>query len=131
MASQPKTGRFLRIANLSGTRLSGWTWVSIERAIDVCSFTATHPVLGCLTNESALASACTGITADRISASSHKIVEPGKFDNQGIPVVFIERSFFQIILDKTGLERDPSLFLEREILKATRKRKMASRHVSR
>ena len=49
----------------------------------------------------------------RMSTSSNKVIELRQFDYKGVPVIFVERSFFKIFLDERGLEWDVGLFLKR------------------
>lgn len=69
------------------------------------------PILCCLSNESALASSGGGITLDRMTAGSDEVVELGEFDDEPIVVVLVERSFLEILLDKSGFQWSVGSFL--------------------
>jgi len=46
-----------------------------------------------------------------MSTCPNKVIKLREFDYKGIPVIFIEWSFFKIFLNEGGLERDVGLFL--------------------
>jgi hypothetical protein len=82
----------------------------------------THPVFCCLANESILTTSSTRVTFDRVTTSTNKVIQLGKFDDESIPVVSIKRSFFEVELNESRLERDCCLFLNANITIADRSR---------
>jgi hypothetical protein len=60
----------------------------------------THPVLGRLANKGALVATRTGITLDGVSSGSNEIVQFRELDDEGIPVVLVERLLLQVILNE-------------------------------
>lgn len=101
------------MANLSGTRLSGWTWELYEPLYLIAPVDRKpYPVLGRLPDERTLTAASTGIASDRIPPSAHKVVQLGQLDNKCIPIVFIEGPLLEVILNKCGFERYSGLFLQ-------------------
>lgn len=70
-----------------------------------------NPILGRLSNESALVASGRGVALDGMTASSDKIIELGKFDDDSIVVVLVERSFLEVLLDEGGLQASLGSFL--------------------
>lgn len=70
-----------------------------------------NPILGCLPNESALASPSGGVTPNWMTAGPDEIIELGEFDNDPIVVVLVERSFLEVFLNKSGFQWSVSTFL--------------------
>lgn len=48
-----------------------------------------------------------------MSTGPNKFIKLREFDYKGVPVIFVERSFFKIFLDERGFEWDVGLFLMR------------------
>jgi hypothetical protein len=40
-----------------------------------------------------------------------EVVELGELDDEPVPVVLVERPFFEVVLNESGLEREFGLFL--------------------
>lgn len=70
------------------------------------------PVLGCLTDESALVTSSTGIALNRMTTGTNKVVELRKFNDECVPVVFVEWSFLQILLYERRFKMKFGLFLK-------------------
>jgi hypothetical protein len=75
--------------------------------------TTNYPIFCSLSYERALIPTSAGITLDGMSTGSNKVIKLRKFDDKGVPVIFVERSFFKIFLYKRGFEWDVGLFLMR------------------
>jgi hypothetical protein len=52
------------------------------------------PIFRGLSNEGALGTSGRRITLNRVSTGSHEIIQAGKLDYEGIPIVLIERAPF-------------------------------------
>lgn len=70
-----------------------------------------HPILRRLSDKRALITARTGITLHRVPTSAHEIIEFRKLDDEGVPIVLVERSLIQVVLDKRRLESKVGHFL--------------------
>ena len=70
------------------------------------------PVLGRLTDKSTLITSGTGITLNRMATGTNKVVELGKFNDERVPIIFVERAFLEILLYERGFKLKFSLFLE-------------------
>ena len=79
------------------------------------SIKLNYPIFSGLSHERALIPASAGIALDGMSTGSNKVIKLREFDYKGIPVIFVERSFFKIFLDEGGFEWDVGLFLMRYV----------------
>lgn len=70
-----------------------------------------YPIFCSLSHERVLVPTGAGITLDGMSASPNEIIKLREFDYKGVPVIFIERSFFKIFLYEGCFEWDVGLFL--------------------
>lgn len=69
------------------------------------------PVLGCLSYECALVTACASIALHRMPPSTDQVIQSGKLDNECIPVNLVERTLLEIILYERCFQCTASLFL--------------------
>jgi hypothetical protein len=69
------------------------------------------PVLGRLTDEGTLITSGTGITLSRMTTGTNEVVELGKFNNERVPIVLVERAFLEILLYERGFKLKFSSFL--------------------
>lgn len=70
-----------------------------------------NPVFSSLSNEGTLVSSGTGVALDWVPSCANEVIKFGKFDNQCIPVILVERTFFEVILDEGGFQSNLGLFL--------------------
>ena len=70
-----------------------------------------HPVLGCLTDKSTLITSCASISLHRMTSSTHEVIELREFNNKSIPIVLVEWTFLEVLLDEGRFELKFSLFL--------------------
>jgi hypothetical protein len=63
-----------------------------------------YPIFCSLPHERALIPTGAGITLHRMSTGSDEIIKFRKFDYKSIPVIFVEGSFFKILLDEGSFE---------------------------
>jgi len=71
----------------------------------------THPILRGLSHECTLVTSSRGITLHGMPAGTDKIIELGKLDNDGVPIIFVEGTPFKVFLDERGLQAKVRLFL--------------------
>lgn len=71
----------------------------------------THPVLCCLPNKGTLTTTRTRVSLNWMTSRPDQIIELGKFDDERVPVILVERSFFEIVLDERRFEWHVCLFL--------------------
>jgi len=69
------------------------------------------PVLGRLTDKCTLITSRTGIALNRVATGTNKVVELGKFNDERVPIVFVEGTFLEIFLYERGFKLKFSLFL--------------------
>lgn len=63
-----------------------------------------YPVFGGLPDKGTLTTSRTSVALNWMTSGSYKIVELRKLDDESIPVVTVERSLLQIVLDERRLE---------------------------
>lgn len=78
------------------------------------------PVLGGLTDKGTLITSSAGITLNRMATITDKVVELGKFNDERVPIVFVERALLEILLYERGFKLNTSLFL---VVRGIRRRK--------
>lgn len=71
----------------------------------------TYPVLRGLSHECTLVTSGRRITLHGMPASTDKIIELGKLDDDGVPIVFVEWTPFEVFLNERGLQANVRLFL--------------------
>lgn len=71
-----------------------------------------NPVLGRLTDECTLITSSTGITLDRMATGTNKVIELRQFDDECIPIVFVEWTLLQIFLYECRFKLKLRLFLK-------------------
>ena len=70
-----------------------------------------NPILRCLPDESALATPGGGVALDRMTTGSDEVIELGKFDDDSVIVILVERSFLEVVLNECGLQWPVGSFL--------------------
>lgn len=70
-----------------------------------------HPILRRLSHERILAPARAAIPQNGPPAGADDVVEVGELDDEGVPVVFVEGAFFEVLVYETFFERCWGLFL--------------------
>lgn len=83
-------------------------WVGRPRT-SVTAF--TYPILGSLSHESTLITTGRGVSLHGMPAGTDEIVELGKLDDDGIPVIFVEGALFEVFLNKGRFQPNVRLFL--------------------
>lgn len=59
-----------------------------------------YPILCSLSNEGTLVASSTRISLDRMPTSTYKVVQFGELDDEGVPIIFIEWTFFEVELNE-------------------------------
>lgn len=70
-----------------------------------------HPVLRRLPHERALAPASTAVSENGTTAGADDVVQVGELDDEGVPVVFVKGTFFEVLVDEAFFEGGWGLFL--------------------
>ena len=71
-----------------------------DSQFEVNEVVGVHPVFSSLTNKSTLAPTSTRISLDRVSSRPNQIIQLRQLYNETIPVVFVERTLFKVILNE-------------------------------
>lgn len=85
--------------------------LSMSNSMNLVKDENAHPILGCLTHECALTSTCARVALNGVSSGPYEVIQFGELDDEGVPVVFIEWTLFEVVWDKSRLERNFCLFL--------------------
>lgn len=88
--------------------------MSQDRQLQGHQIILVHPVLRRLPHERALAPTRTAVPENGTTAGADDVVQVGELDDEGVPVVFVEGAFFEVLVYEAFFERGGGLFLERE-----------------
>lgn len=88
--------------------------MSQDRQLQRHQVILVHPVLRRLSHERALAASRTAVPENGTTAGADDVVQIGELDDESVPVVFVEGTFFEVLVYEAFFERGLSLFLERE-----------------
>lgn len=82
-----------------------------DRQFQTNEIIGVDPILGCLSNESTLATPSRSIPLDWMTAGSDEIIEFRKLDDDSIIVELIKRPFLEVFLNESGFQGPMGSFL--------------------
>ena len=81
-----------------------WVHLAVDEIVRPGTNENCYPVFRRLSNERTLVTTSTGIAHDGMTTGSNEVVQFRKLYDERIPVVFIKRSFFQVVLNECRFE---------------------------
>lgn len=82
-----------------------------DTQLEMNEIVGVHPVLRGLTYKRALASSGTGVTLDWVTSGANKIIQFRQLNDKAVPVIFVEWTLLEVILNECGFKWAASLFI--------------------
>jgi hypothetical protein len=96
---------------LARQKLEEWLVTNLENdQFQLGDVIRMYPVLGCLSHKVLLSTTCRRVTLDRVTLGSDQVIEPGKFHDERVVIVFEKWLGIQSG-SKHWLQIPPCLFL--------------------